>query len=185
MSRWLAFDALKGGGLDQSPGFAETFRERQVDRMAIVGCARENFPLIAASTRSILAASEEHMVNEYYLFETRPSLAELGIYGQLSKLGIDPIAQTMMRDDFPYTFCWLAQIGEVYVPFLLANAVAHEVREETFSIEVQGMPYTRGCFKYQVKCLADLRQRYSDLNDTVRKIIDPLLDQYGRREFLT
>ena len=38
MSRWLAFDAFKGGGAEQRERFAASFRERQVGRMAIVGC---------------------------------------------------------------------------------------------------------------------------------------------------
>ena len=57
MSRWPAFDALKGGGLPQSQGFAELFRDRQVGRMAIVCCTQENFPLNEASTRALLCGS--------------------------------------------------------------------------------------------------------------------------------
>ncbi|MEL6875426.1 MAG: glutathione S-transferase N-terminal domain-containing protein, partial [Pseudomonadota bacterium] len=76
MSRWLAFDAAKGGGRETSEGFAEQFRTRQVGRMAIVGCTEENFPLIEKSTRAILQALEEHVVDRHFLFGTRPSLAE-------------------------------------------------------------------------------------------------------------
>ena len=158
MSRWLAFDNLKGGGLQTSQGFAEAFRSRQVGRMAIVGCTRENFPLIEASTKAVLAALEAHVVNRHSLFGNRPSLAEFSIYGQLSQLGTDPTPQAMMRAEFPYSYRWLAHVddmsgvegewedeiapvvaelvrisGEVYAPFLLANAAAFENGAETFS----------------------------------------------------
>jgi hypothetical protein len=212
MSRWLSFDAMKGGGLEQSQGMAEHFRGRQVGRMAIVGCKRENFPLIEASTCAVLQALEDHVVNEHYLFGARPSLAELGIYGQLSQLGVDPTAQEMMRKDHPYTFRWLlhvddmsgiegewdapdspfkpvvgkllAQVGEVYAPFLLANAAAMEAGEETFSIEAMGKPYSQGTFKYQVKCLADLRSRYAALDADARATVDPILGENDCLEFL-
>jgi glutathione S-transferase len=210
MSRWLSFDALKGGGLDNSQGMAEHFRGRQVGRMAIVGCTRENFPLIENSTRQVLQALEDHVVNEHWLFGSRPSLAEISIYGQISQLGVDPTAQAMMRADFPYAFRWLlhvddasgiegkwdgpdaplkpvvqqllAEVGRVYVPFLLANAAATEAGEKTFRIEVDGMPYEQGTFKYQLKCLADLRARYEALDLSARQQIDPLLDSTGCRE---
>jgi glutathione S-transferase len=211
MSRWLAFDAMKGGGLATSRAFAEQFRARQVGRMAIVGCAAENFPLIEASTRAILGALEAHVVNRHCLFGTRPSLAEFGMYGQLSQLGVDPTAQTMLRADYPYSFrwllhiddmsgingqwdteiaggdapfapiitAWLEQVGEIYMPFLLANAAAIEAGDETFSITAMGLPYTQGVFKYQVKCLADLRARYTALDNAARAKVDPLLAQTG------
>jgi glutathione S-transferase len=178
MSRWLAFDAMKGGGLATSQGYAEQFRARQVGRMAIVGCAAENFPLIEASTRAILGALEAHVVDQHCLFGTRPSMAEFSMYGQLSQLGVDPTAQAMMRKDFPYSFrwllhiddmsgingewdkadapfapiitAWLQQVGEIYMPFLLANAAAIEAGEDSFRITAMGMPYTQGVFKYQV-----------------------------------
>ena len=210
MSRWLSFDALKGGGLETSQGMAKQFRGRQVDRMAIVGCTRENFSMIEDSTRRVLQALEGHVVNEHWLFGTRPSLAEISIYGQISQLGVDPTAQAMMRTDFPYTFRWLlhvddasgvegewdkagaplkpvvksllAEVGRVYAPFLLANETATQAGQKTFRIEVDGMPYEQGTFKYQLKCLADLRGRYEMLAPDTRQNVDPVLDAAGLRE---
>jgi glutathione S-transferase len=212
MSEWLAFDAFKGGGREQIHGFANTFRERQVGRMALVGCTRENFPLIEASTRRVLQALEDHVVNEHYLFGSRPSLGEFGIYGQISQLGVDPTAQAMMRAEYPSAYRWLlhvddasgiegewestdaplkpavktllAEVGRVYAPFLLANAEAMENGQDSFRIEVDGLPYEQGTFKYQLKCLADLRQRYAALSGNTRKRIDPVLDAAGCKEFL-
>jgi glutathione S-transferase len=200
MSRWLAFDAMKGGGLAASQGYAEQFRARQV------------FPLIEASTRAILGALEAHVVDQHCLFGSRPSMAEFGMYGQLSQLGVDPTAQAMMRKDFPYSFrwllhiddmsgitgewdkadapfapiitAWLQQVGEIYMPFLLANAAAIAAGEDSFRITAMGLPYTQGVFKYQVKCLADLRARYAALDAHARARIDPLLAQTGCLEAL-
>lgn len=205
MSRWLAFDALKGGGLEQSQAYAEQFRARQVGRMAVVGCTEENFPLIEASTRMVLDALEAHVVDRHFLFGTRPSLAELGIYGQLSQLGVDPTPEAMMRKDYPYSFRWLlhvddmsgidgewdavdaptapivtqllAVVGAVYAPFLLANAAAINAGADSFSMTAMGMPYTQAPFKYQVKCLADLRARYAALDASARGLVDPLLEE--------
>lgn len=207
MSRWLAFDNLKGGGLETSQGFAEQFRARQVGRMAIVGCTRENFPLIEASTRALLAALEAHVVNRHCFFGTRPSLAEFGLYGQISQLGVDPTPEAMMRRDYPYSLRWLLhiddmsglagewdaadaplqpivtallkQIGAIYMPFLLANAAALADGRETFAIQAMGHPYTQGVFKYQVRCLADLRARYAALDAQARATLDPLLEETG------
>lgn len=213
MSRWLAFDAFKGSGLEQITNFSDAFRDRQVGRMGLVGCTRENFTLIEASTRRVLKALEDHVVNQHFLFGTRPSLAELGLYAQISQLGVDPTAQAMMRADFPYTFRWLfhiddmsgiggewdaadsefspvvgallSEVGKVYVPFLLANAAAAEAGEESFRIEVDGLPYTQGVFKYQLKCLRDLRNRYAGLSSEAKAKIDPLLETHNCKEFLT
>ncbi|MEO0906682.1 MAG: glutathione S-transferase, partial [Pseudomonadota bacterium] len=78
----------------------------------------------------------------------------------------------------------LAEMGRVYVPFLLANARASEAGEKTFQIEVDGMPYEQGTFKYQLKCLADLRARYAALPGDARQRVDPILDASACREFL-
>lgn len=213
MSHWLAFDAFKGGGLKQINAFADSFRERQVGRMALVGCTRENFALIEASTKHILKALEAHVVKEHWFFGTRPSLAEFSVFAQLSQLGVDPTAQSMMRSEYPYTYRWLAHVddasgiegewadteaqlpavvhailsefGRVYVPFLLANAAAAQAGEATFHIKVDGLPYEQGTFKYQVKCLADLRGRYASLPAEIKADLDPLLDTHQCKDFLS
>ena len=202
MSEWLAFDAFKGGG-EAAVEHAKTFRERQVGRMAIVGCTRENFPLIEASTKRVLAALEAQVTTDHWLFGSRPSLAEFSVFGQLSQLGVDPTAQAMMRAEFPYTYRWLlhvddasgiegewgeispaaqailSEVGRVYAPFLLANARAAEAGEDTFRIEVDGMPYEQGVFKYQLKCLVDLRTRYEGLSAEAKATVDPILAEAG------
>lgn len=207
MSRWLAFDNLKGGGLSTSQGFAEQFRSRQVGRMAIVGCTAENFPLIEASTRALLAALEAHVTDQHLFFGSRPSLAEFSLYGQLSQLGVDPTPEAMMRADYPYSLRWLLHIddmsgingewdapdaplppvvveilrqaGAIYLPFLVANAEANAAGQDQFAIEAMGHPYSQGVFKYQVKCLADLRSRYAALGADARASIAPLLTETG------
>jgi len=203
MSRWLAFDTLGGGGLATSQAAAEHFRARQVGRMGIVGCTEANFPLIEASTRAFLAALEAHVTTRFCLFGTRPSLAEFGIFGQISQLGVDPTPQAMMRADYPYAFRWLLHVddmsgvdgewdapgtafpeaiaailrlcGELYFPFLEANAAALAAGGTSFSITAMGHPYEQGTFKYQVKCLAELRRLYAGLPAAARDELAPLL----------
>ena len=148
----------------------------------------------------MLAALEAHVVNRHCLFGTRPSLAEFGIYGQLSQLGTDPTAQAMMRADYPYAYRWLAHVddmsglegeweagfspvvaqlvriaSEVYVPFLAVNEAAAEAGAETFRMEAMGLPYEQGVFKYQLKCLRELRARHAALPSEARDEVDALL----------
>ena len=206
MSRWLTFDRHQGGGVERSQAEAEAFRARQMGRMAIVGCTRENFPLIEATTRAVLATLEAHVTDSFFLFGTRPSLAEFGLYGQLSQLAVDPSPQAMMRADYPYTYRWLAHLddlsgitgewapepspaalellrisGEVYAPFLIANARAVEAGVSSFEFAAMGHGFAQGPFKYQVKCLADLRQRYSALDDENRQLADKWIGETWRK----
>lgn len=205
MSAWLAFDSFAGGGRTQIDGFAQMFRDRQVGRMALVGCTPENAPLIESATRTFLAALDAHVSDRLFLFGSRPSLAEFAIYGQLSQLGTDPTAQEMMRADYPYAYRWLAHmedlsgvegewdapetpaslllvetlklIGEVYFPFLKANAEAIAAGAAEMAFEALGHRYVQAPFKYQVKCLAELRKAFAGLADDHRNRLKPLLEQ--------
>ena len=207
MSEWLAFDRLKGKGRDTILKAAKAFRDRQVGRMPIVGCTPENAPIIEESARRIMALFEAHVTEEMFLFGSRPSLADFGWLGQLSQLAVDPTPQDMMRADYPFTLRWLANlddasglegewrdpdaphpaavvgllklVGEIYFPFLLANAEAVSNGAETFSAKLLGQTYTQGAFKYQVKCLAELRGAFATLDLDLKKKLAALLDEAG------
>jgi glutathione S-transferase len=195
MSQWLAFDRLGGRGRETVLSAAKMFRDRQVGRMALVGCTPQNAPAIEDSTRLILAAFEAMVTEQTYLFGTRPSLADFGWFGQISQLAVDPTPQDMMRAEFPFTFRWIAELddasgvdgawgepapavrellklaGQIYFPFLLANARAVAKGEETFTVELLGHPYTQGAFKYQAKCLAELRAAYAKLGGAADAVL--------------
>ncbi|MGD0192398.1 MAG: glutathione S-transferase N-terminal domain-containing protein [Rhizomicrobium sp.] len=207
MSEWLAFDRLKGKGREAILNAAAMFRARQVGRMALVGCTPENASIIEASGRRILSLFESHVTEETYLFGTRPSLADFGWYGQFSQLAVDPTPQDMLRAEFPFTFRWIVNLddasgvegewraldmpapaaitgllklaGEIYFPFLEANAKAIDSGAETFSLPLPGGTYSQGAFKYQVRCLAGLRAAYARLDAAAKAILDPLLADSG------
>jgi glutathione S-transferase len=211
MSHWLAFDRFSGGGRSKIKAFATNFRDRQVGRMALVGCTEENQPLIEETGRLILGALESHVVDDWFFFGSRPSLAEFSWFGQFSQLIVDPTPNDLLRATAPFTVRWLMHVddlsgidgewearrnapvverllelaGRIYFPFLLANEEAAKRGAETFRFEALGMPYEQGTFKYQMKCLWALREAYAALAPADRARIDPVLEKTGCKAALT
>lgn len=207
MAEWLSFDRLKGTGRKAILDASAAFRARQVGRMALVGCTDENAPIIEESARRILSIFEAHVTEEKYLFGSRPSFADFAWFGQLSQLATDPTPQETMREHYPFTYRWLANLddasgvegewraadvpqpeavtallklaGEIYLPFLLANAEAVTKGADTFSVTLLGRTYTQGAFKYQAKCLAELRAAYARLDAGAKAGADPVLADTG------
>jgi glutathione S-transferase len=192
MSEWLAFDSLPGEGRETQLGAAKFFAERQIGRMAIVGCTEHNQALIEKTATMAMAAFNSHVTEEAYLFGSRPSLADFSWFGQMSQLAVDPTPADLMRAEAPSFYRWIAQIddasgiegtwndaaqptpqavhtllgmaGEVYLPFLVANAKALDRADDTFHTSGYGLPYSQGAFKYQAKCLNELRSRFAALS---------------------
>lgn len=207
MSEWLSFDRMCGEGREKIETAARTFRDRQVGRMALVGCTPQNASIIEQSADDIMRVLDAHVTEEPFLFGTRPSLADFGWLGQFSQLAVDPTPQERMRAIAPYCFRWLMDLddasgiegawrdpdaplpagvtsllrmaGETYFPFLLANAAAFEKKQETFSVTLLGRTYTQGTFRYQQRCLWDLRERYKALDGATRDRLDPVLREAG------
>jgi len=212
ISEWIAFDMLEGGGREQIEALAEPFRERQMGRLAFVGSSEHNRPLLEHISNLFLDTLESHVPDKWFLFGTRPSMAEFGLFGQLSQYHNDLAIIDHARQRAPYTFRWILHFhdlsgfegewrsdseplpdiiekllkiaGEFYFPFLLANAAAAEAGEKEFSFEAGGMPYTQGVFKYQVKCLAALRQAYKDLGEGAKNELSEILQKTGCLNYL-
>lgn len=207
MSEWLAFDRLRGKGRSMVEAAAAAFRDRQVGRMALVGCTPQNAPVIEATAERIFALLDQHALDGQYLFGSRPSLADFSWMGQLSQLAVDPTPYDLMRETAPYLMRWLAILddisglegewadaaaplspategllklaGEVYFPFLLANAAAVAAGAETFEVELLGRTYSQGVFKYQVKCLQQLRDAFAALPAEAKARVTPVLEKAG------
>jgi glutathione S-transferase len=205
LSHWLAYDRFAGSGADKIGDVARWFRSRQVERMPLVGCTAENAPLIIACYERVMALFEAHLPGQRYLFGTRPSLADFALLGQLSQLAIDPTPADLMRDRAPTLMRWLANLddasgvegawsdqltsplvdgllvmmGEVYMPFLLANVRALGEGAEQLAIDIWGHRYAQQPFKYQLRCLEALRVAYAGLSQEARERVDPVLQSSG------
>jgi hypothetical protein len=75
--------------------------------------------------------------------------------------------------------------GELYLPFLVANAEAFAKGVERLEINVWGLPYALSPFKYQVKCLQLLREKFAALETEHRAALRPVLARTGCWEYLS
>jgi glutathione S-transferase len=190
----------------------EQFRKRQISRMPILGATAENYGLLSESYKRVLAACEPHVGIGRFMFGTRPSIADIALYGQLSELGSDPTPLRIMRDLAPFTDHWVRRaddmsgtegswrapeegvsqwaidllriIGELYLPFLAANEKAFREEKDRLEISAWGLPYALAPFKYQLKCLTTLRSSFASLDDAERDSIRPVLESTGCLPYL-
>ena len=180
--------------------------------MALIGASEQNSPLLEACYRRVLDAFEPHAGLGSYLFGTRPSLADFAWYGQLSQLALDPTPMAIMREHAPKTEIWtrrlddasgvdghwataeaalvgattalLSLAGEVYLPFLAANAEAYGEGRDSLSFKAWDLDFSQPPFRYQVKCFERLRAIWSDLGSAERARIEPLLRRTGCLAYL-
>ncbi len=179
---------------DNSPGLrgetmieaARALTARQVGRMPLVGCTPENAPLIEAGYHELLDILDTFVTRDQFVFGTRPSIGDFGLFGQLQVLASDHTPMLIMRSRNPSVFDWVRRLedasgiegewhdfaslrpavhalleftGRYYLPFLAANAAAYAEGAETFTVELAGQPFSQAPFKYQVKCYDRLRKR--------------------------
>jgi hypothetical protein len=142
-----------------------------------------------------------------YLFGSRPSLADFAWFGQLSEMATDPTPMRIMRAKAPFTDHWVRRLddasgvegewvsreqalggmaeallkiaGELYLPFLAANAEAFLEGVDRLEINVWGLTYALAPFKYQVKCLQQLRDKFAGLDAETKSALRPVLERTG------
>lgn len=190
----------------------QAFNDRQVGRMALVGCTEQNRPVIEESYRLVLDVLDRHLRTLPFLLGTRPSLGDFGLYGQLQILSVDPTPAAEMRARAVDVFCWLMRLDDAsgvegtwidasaplpegvvellhhaaatYLPFLAANLKALQDGRETFEVELLGRPFAQGPFRYQGKCYDALRKKFAALPDAARRKLAPVLEETGCLSYL-
>jgi glutathione S-transferase len=213
VSRWAGEEWSTSETAIGSSEEIDEFRRRQISRMPILGATAENKPLLEESYFRILAAFEPHVGMTSYLFGSRPSLADFAWFGQLSEMATDPTPMRILREKAPFTDHWIRRLddasgvdgewypreralgawveallfiaGELYLPFLVANAKAFANGLERLEIKVWNLPYALAPFKYQVKCLQQLRRKFAALDAQDRAALRPILARTGCGELLT
>ncbi len=203
MSEAIVYDRVRGFGRAAIAEGAAQFRERQVGRMHLVGCGLEQAPQLAETYGRVMAILEAMVPDRAFLFGSRPSLADFGLFGQLSQLAVDPTPAARMRREAPLLWRWLMLVddasgldgewldgaaeedpaivglarlaAEVYLPFLAANEAALQVGAAEFTVPVLGALHRQPVFKYQAKCLAALRQAFASLDGAARGRLAPIL----------
>jgi glutathione S-transferase len=185
----------------------QVFNDRQVGRMAMVGCTEQNRPILEASYRFVLDTLDRLVRTIPFLFGSRPSLADFGLFGQLQILSVDPTPMAEMRARAPDLYCWLLRLDDAsgvegewldpaqplpatvvdllrhcaktYLPFLAANLGALRDEAAEVALEIEGRPYAQAPFRYQGKCCDALRKKLAALAPEVRRRLDPLLEETG------
>ncbi|NKC15159.1 MAG: glutathione S-transferase [Gammaproteobacteria bacterium] len=206
-ARWVMDDSKRRQHPESLARDAQIFRARQVARMGLVGAIPENGPVIEQTYRRVLATVETIAGSGSYLFGSRPALADFGLYAQLRTIGIDPVGMAIMRAHAPRTEHWLRRLddasgvegtwhtdigqlpsavgdllslaGQMYLPFLKANTLAVQNKEESFSAQIGEHPFTTRAFNYQAKCYAWLRDEFNAIPNAERENIRGLLQMSG------
>lgn len=197
VANWLIYDSLPNSGRESVETVAADIRQRQISRMALVGCTPQTGPLIEASWQRCNRHLETMALGSTrFLFGDRPSIADLGFYGQLQVMCTDPTPMAWLRKETPYLYRWidhaddasgldgdwgselsdpvkalLGVAGDTYLPFLQANMQALEAGETSFNLTIEGGTYEQGAFGYQAKCLVQLRAAWAELSSEAKETL--------------
>ena len=187
---------------------ANTFAQRQISRLHVVGSSDLTAPVIESSFQRLVGIMDRIIERHGFVLGSRPAAADFAIYGQLTQLGvIDPTPARLLEHHSPRLRAWLdrvedlsghtdapwlshsaitahvgellGEIGRVYAPFLIANAQAAVRGQPTFETTLDGQRWQQVVFPYQVKCLEILRQERLALAPNVRQALDGVLEGTG------
>ena len=186
---------------------ASAIRERMVPRLSFVGSSDATRDQIEGSFRRLLEILDRHLVSRPYLFGGRPAFGDFGLFAQLYEALTDPTPGALMRAEAPRVVAWCErmldpastgdfegwdsigqtlepllrdEVASCFLPWSDANAKALAAGEKTFTVTLEGKPFTQETQKYHAKSLAALRRRYAGVEDPTR--LEAILD---RTECLT
>ncbi|MEG9861349.1 MAG: hypothetical protein V6Z81_02420 [Parvularculales bacterium] len=102
----LAFDVSMAE--DSLTGLKSMIKDRQVNRLYVVGSNDITAPVIDTSYKRFLAAMEAHLGSQHFMLGGRPAAGDFGLYGQLTQLvGFDPTPRALTHKLSSRTVAWV------------------------------------------------------------------------------
>ena len=151
-----------------------------------------------------LAALEAMLANRPFMLGTRPSLVDIGFFGPMFRhFSQDPTAAVLMQERAPHTKAWVARmwasrggqlqgelapmlpqdfapllrdVGQAYLPYLLANAQAVAQGHKRFDVTLQGCAYRQvRTSRYRLLCLETLQHHFAAVNKAQHAQVESVL----------
>ena len=188
----------------------ERFTRRQTAQRARIVMG-DNHAGLMAFYEALLDAMEGLVHRTPYVFGSRPSLADFGLYGQLSQCAIDPSASAIFRARAPRTYQWtqslddacgvegewapretweatvrplLALVGHFHLPLLQAHHDAVEQDVPQLEWLIEGRRWVVQGQRYKHKCLVWLQREWQGLTPEEQASVLGLLTEAGCMPFL-
>lgn len=193
---------------EEKAEFAANLRKRMVPRLSFVGSSEQTKETIEASLDEALALLEAHLTDRSFMLGGRPSFADFGLFCQLYGCTQQPTTQPMI-EAHSHVAAWIdrmlepeavgpfeeweqlektmmpflkQQVGELYMPWALANAKALFSEEPQFTVALKGQDFTQDTIKYTARSFHALKNRFSKV--TVRARLEDILLSSGCLETL-
>lgn len=207
---WVMEDTHPNLSRAELERISEEFRQRQTERMPLVGCVPEHAPLFESTYKRVLDILERFVSLDKFLFGSRPSHGDFGLFGQLKTLSTDPTPRAVMRERAPHVDMWLMRlddlsglegvfvdvenlaaatyellelVAEIYLPYLIANDQAIDDGQERFTVSLRGHQYSQSTFKYHKKCLKTLRAEFVGLSADAKARVEQILGKENCESF--
>lgn len=201
--RWLEDDVWCGRR--QMTGWNGALDDETLDRYATAFLARQQGQLGALKAmprdmvmeiyHQFLEAIEQLLSERFFFFGDRPSLAEFGLYGQLTQYAVDPTVSTILRERAVRAFQWTYFIddlsgypeGEWLAPehclndalkglimslapwyFAMMNRFREHLGDNIDAAALNGP-------SYRLRCLLNLKQELAALTPNDRALLEPFL----------
>ena len=161
-------------------------QSRMVDRVWFVGSSDQTAEQIESSFADALGELDAHLSSRPYLFGARPSFGDFGLWGQIYNANRDPTPSKLVRSH-PNVHAWTRrmlspcnegefeswdavkdtllpfiknQIGNLFLPWSVANAGAIASGAESFDVVLNGTTWSQRPQKYHARSLGALRSKF-------------------------
>ncbi|NKB98786.1 MAG: glutathione S-transferase family protein [Pseudomonadales bacterium] len=166
----------------------EQVMERMRERVHFVGSNEVTAPQIEKSFRDAIPLLNAHFEKFPYLFGHRPAFADFGLWGQIYCAWTDPTGSAWIEGQAPHLLDWIhrmlwptaqgdfapwvqlsetltpfvaSQIGDLFIPWTLANAACMAAGKDEFTVQLNGETWSQGPQKYHSKSLHVIREKYA------------------------